>query len=331
MKKTFSLKKAFSLIELSIVILIIGILIAGVTQSSRLIRAFRVSTAQSLTQSSPVASIKGLIFWFETSLEASFLSSEASDQTVITQWNDINPQNSYKANAWAGQRTTASAISYNIASSGTTLNTSGPTYIENGINSVPTLRFTNAATTYRYLSVDYSAKNFQNEGMTVFAVVSHRSGSGWIFDRNCVTSAGVPNACGSSYNLGNPLFGAQISSNSLLFDARDNAGTLTSSGNFYFTTGGTLSPNNKYVLTFERRYGTDFRAFINGIVTSTTVADGLGMINMDPVKIGRHADNNADTLDIDISEFILFSGKVKDVDREAVEDYLGKKYGIKVN
>ena len=37
--------KAFSLIELSIVILIIGILVAGVTQSSRLFRQITLSTA----------------------------------------------------------------------------------------------------------------------------------------------------------------------------------------------------------------------------------------------------------------------------------------------
>ena len=105
------MKKAFSLIELSIVILIIGILVAGVTQSSRLIREFRVSTAESLTQSSPVASIKGLTFWLETSLDASFLPNEAEDGMVITQWNDINPQTTTKSNAWAGQRTTPSGIS----------------------------------------------------------------------------------------------------------------------------------------------------------------------------------------------------------------------------
>ncbi|MFM7621329.1 MAG: prepilin-type N-terminal cleavage/methylation domain-containing protein [Alphaproteobacteria bacterium] len=41
--------KAFSLIELSIVILIIGILVAGVTQSSRLIRQMKLLSAQSIT------------------------------------------------------------------------------------------------------------------------------------------------------------------------------------------------------------------------------------------------------------------------------------------
>ncbi|MFM7620236.1 MAG: prepilin-type N-terminal cleavage/methylation domain-containing protein [Alphaproteobacteria bacterium] len=64
--------KAFSLIELSIVILIIGILVAGVTQSSRLIRQMALSSARALTQSSPVPSIAGLVSWYEPTSEKSF-------------------------------------------------------------------------------------------------------------------------------------------------------------------------------------------------------------------------------------------------------------------
>jgi len=44
----------FSLIELSIVILIIGILVSGVTQSSRLIRQIRIQSARNLTVNSPI-------------------------------------------------------------------------------------------------------------------------------------------------------------------------------------------------------------------------------------------------------------------------------------
>ena len=69
--KKLSFKKAFSPIELSIVILIIGILIAGVTQSSRLIRQAKLKTAQTLT----------------------------SGADGVTTWYDINPQSSSKNNA----------------------------------------------------------------------------------------------------------------------------------------------------------------------------------------------------------------------------------------
>ncbi|MBU6338893.1 MAG: prepilin-type N-terminal cleavage/methylation domain-containing protein [Rickettsiales bacterium] len=53
--------KAFSLIELSIVILVIGILFAGVMQGRSLIQKSRLKTAQSLTKSSPVSGIYGLL------------------------------------------------------------------------------------------------------------------------------------------------------------------------------------------------------------------------------------------------------------------------------
>ena len=61
--------RAFSLLELSIVILIIGILIAGVTQASRLVAQAKISAAQTQTQSSPVHSINGILLLIEDVLE----------------------------------------------------------------------------------------------------------------------------------------------------------------------------------------------------------------------------------------------------------------------
>jgi prepilin-type N-terminal cleavage/methylation domain-containing protein len=90
------MKKAFSLIELSIVLLIIGIIIAGVTQSSSLLKKAKIQSSQTLTKNSPVAGIEGLLMWFEPILDESFLSSEAEEGQVVTRWNDINPQSSNK-------------------------------------------------------------------------------------------------------------------------------------------------------------------------------------------------------------------------------------------
>ncbi len=84
--------KAFSLIELSIVVLVIGILIAGVIQGSRMLVDSRLKSARALTSSSPVAGIKDLALWLETTSAESFLSSQAENGTQLTLWNDINPQ-----------------------------------------------------------------------------------------------------------------------------------------------------------------------------------------------------------------------------------------------
>jgi len=85
-------KKAFSLIELSIVILIIGILIAGVVQGRTIINKSRLSNAQTLTKTSPVNDIPNLMMWLETSLPSSFIKSEARDANKISTWHDNSPQ-----------------------------------------------------------------------------------------------------------------------------------------------------------------------------------------------------------------------------------------------
>ncbi|MDX2083443.1 MAG: prepilin-type N-terminal cleavage/methylation domain-containing protein [Rickettsiales bacterium] len=116
---------AFSLIELSIVILIIGILIAGVTQGSRLISAFKLKTAQTLTESSPIAGTKNLVAWFETSSEKSFDNTENDDNAQIQNWYDIDPQNNISDKA---TNDSGDAANY-------------PVYKKNCMNGLPCLKF----------------------------------------------------------------------------------------------------------------------------------------------------------------------------------------------
>lgn len=128
--KKLSLKKAFSPIELSIVILIIGILIAGVTQSSRLIRAAKLQTARTFTKSSPVSSVPDLVAWWETTLEESFGGVEPEEApdggaSGVATWHDINPRSSVKNNAVSPSSD----------------NNPGYTSQLNTINGLPTLKF----------------------------------------------------------------------------------------------------------------------------------------------------------------------------------------------
>lgn len=111
--------KAFSLVELSIVILVVAILVSGVMQGLSLVRKFNIKTAQSLTDSSPVAGIKNLVLWLETSKEESVTFND--DGNVIS-WNDINPQSLEKHNA------TPSTASFTY-------------YKEKGVNGLPSMFF----------------------------------------------------------------------------------------------------------------------------------------------------------------------------------------------
>ncbi len=142
------MKRAFSLVELSIVILIIGVLIAGIGQGIELVQDARLSSARMLTQSSRVNSLKGVILWLESTSEASFSSTETSDNSTVSIWNDINPQATVKNNA---TQTGVSSIK--------------PIYIEKGINNLPILRFDGVA---QYLNYDGSA--LVNSDYTIFVV-----------------------------------------------------------------------------------------------------------------------------------------------------------------
>ena len=119
--------QAFSLIELSIVILIIGILVAGVTQSSRLVNQIRLSTAQSITRSSEITSIQDMVFWAETTLENGITNSSGTfqldDGGAISSWNDINFRSNPKIN---------------VMQSNTAIQ---PTFKQNGINGLPSINF----------------------------------------------------------------------------------------------------------------------------------------------------------------------------------------------
>lgn len=162
------MKRAFSLIELSIVVLIIGIIIAGVAQSNSLVRKTKLNTARSLTKSSPISSIKDLVFWIEATSSESFDLS-IDDGSSIAQWNDINPQANIKNN-----------ITQNTVSS-------QPKYKSNGISNLPAVSFNGG-----YLTG--SGITLPDKKFTFFIVYQSSSPGGWqCLLRNSKTGSGLLN------------------------------------------------------------------------------------------------------------------------------------------
>lgn len=188
-------KQAFSLIELSIVILIIGVLVAGVTQGTKLLGKSQVKSAQALTQSSPVNSIKDLALWLETTSEKSFGGLEESNGNRVATWHEINPQVPFKK------------IATVQSSDGKAL------YVENVRNGLPVLRFSglNGVDGADY----YENTNFQlGNKITFFAVTSIATNATSGFRVLFLTSAGIyvgvtssqffvnPNIAQTSYSFG---------------------------------------------------------------------------------------------------------------------------------
>lgn len=148
MKKS---KTAFSLIELSIVILIIGIIIAGVTNSSFLIDSFKNNSAQSLTKSSPISSITDIFLWAEATNDNATDLEDANDGSEISLLYDINPQ-----------------VSAQFRRNLSQLDSAKPTYKTNAINGLPAIRFSHSAY-MTYDGLQYSMLSPSSE-LTIFLV-----------------------------------------------------------------------------------------------------------------------------------------------------------------
>jgi prepilin-type N-terminal cleavage/methylation domain-containing protein len=128
---------AFSLIEISMVILVIGILIAGISNGVDLYDDYRLKVAQNLTKNSRVSRIPDLELWFETTSENSLATGTASltdkpnptDQDPIGRWNNINPNILPSARNHATQNNPIALVD------------NQPKYIRKGMNGLPALKF----------------------------------------------------------------------------------------------------------------------------------------------------------------------------------------------
>jgi prepilin-type N-terminal cleavage/methylation domain-containing protein len=121
-------KSAFTLIELAVVLIIIGIIIVGITKGANLINIARLNSARSITSKSPVPEISGLLAWYESSSVKSFEIVESVNGAQTSKWYDISPASIMgKKNMLS--RTASSAVTYQFA----------------GINNTPSIKFDGTA------------------------------------------------------------------------------------------------------------------------------------------------------------------------------------------
>ena len=288
-------KSAFSLIEISIVILIIGILVAGVTQSSRLISNSRVTTAQTLTQSAPVTANKGLMLWLETSSEASFAAAESSDNAAVTVWNDINTQSISKLFA---RTITASSVVYKAASPLSGL----PSLYFSSTNTGMTLSSTSGSTTATTLQTMGSSGGATN--FTFFAVYREETNAA-----HAVFFNGVSGTSGWGFlNNGSSVRNIKT------------AAVSHTAGTTNYSTNATISSGS-----FD---GTTIKLYTNGN-NLETLSSTAGPVTSPTTSMLIGTDGTNHWLGY-ISEIIVFDNALKDDDRKAIEQYLGKKYSIKI-
>lgn len=145
--RRFAHRFAFSMLELAVSITIIAIIAAVISQSGRTLLNARLANAQTITKSSPVPDINGLVVWFETTMPQSFDTASADDGKAISTWYDLS-QN--KNNAVAG---------------------TAPVYTSNFTNGLPVVKFTSASSQY----LAFTGSDLANSNYTIFLVASRAS------------------------------------------------------------------------------------------------------------------------------------------------------------
>lgn len=307
------LKNAFSLIELSIVILIIGILVAGVTQSSRLIKQFKLTTAKNITMSSPVSSIKDLVLWLETTQDSSFLTTQTDQNAQLTQWNDINPQVSTK--------------NFMVKNA-----SSQVVYESNGINGLPSVKFLGD------LSQEYVGNNLGSFVLSKSPSLSDKIPMQTPYARLSVflvTQTSVVSG-GTRYAF---------------YNGKANTATTggTQDGWGY---GYLFGPNRKYIHfgavsqwpsnVYATNTGNEIVSILYPGIGSTTlqfyvngVSESFPTVNFNPNPPTLHfVIGNANGYEMWnglISEVIIFDRILNASERQDIEKYLGRKYAIKVS
>ena len=291
--------KAFSLIELSIVILIVGILIAGVTQSSRLIKQMRLATVKNLTLSSPVSSIKDLAVWLESSMDQSFIDSEENTGSTISVWNDINPQASTKYNA----------VSPSASES--------PTYLADGINGLPAV-----------------SSDGSNDSMLINGLTDSFTGTGFTWIGVIQWVRGGPGYFGLKSDYG----GANGNITLFLDDCNGafNCFRATSAvdGGLYgygFSTT-TFNQYQPHIISIVRKTNS-LMSYDNGTqigpTTNDSTANGIYRTT-GPWAMFKFTNSNTLYFKGYAGEYILFGRAIKDDERKDVEKYLSKKWNIKL-
>lgn len=138
-------KKAFSLLEISAILIAISVIITMVITSTDILGAARLNNARNITKSSIVNEITGVTLWLDSTSVKSFDDEDIEDGDEIENWNDIRK-------------------SFSSTHTATATATKRPLYDEDAINKLPGVKFDGVNDHMQIAS--FSA----NAYMTLFAV-----------------------------------------------------------------------------------------------------------------------------------------------------------------
>jgi prepilin-type N-terminal cleavage/methylation domain-containing protein len=291
-----SKQSAFSLIELSIVLVVIGLLLTGTLQGSLLIRQSKLKAAKMVTQNSPVIKIKNLAIWYDATADNSFADSPMRDGAEIALWRDVNPK------ASSGIDLVVHKVLSNPVKN--------PSYLANGINGLPSVSFVIDSIATSSISndslksdnVSYS-QIMKSDSITIFLVENSISS-----DTHYVSAI--------EWGISNDDIGLFPINKDNKLRARFGSTDVE-----YVLTGDLLdkATNDSQIITMVRQSSNvSLRMGGDEIVSDNNVTDSLSGIGR--LMVGGFKG--------DIGEIIIFRRGLKNSEIAKVEEYLSKKWRI---
>jgi len=295
----FLKKRAFSLFEISIIVLIIGVLLLAVSEAIDLVADSKLNSARSLTKGAQILRMSNLVLWVETSTEESWLDSLREDGEYINSsnkpvfWYDLSQQISTDLGFKFG---------------GNFL------YREGSYGSLPRIKpLTNINSNK---SINYSSI-FDDAGFSIFAVVKPSPGKPIL--KFCPQISGVT-SCNDNSQL---LLEYDLNKKAkITFTGFDNYSSVVSEIISYAKDG---KGDQIEIISAIGNIG-NVNIFSNAIPSKNPIAtsysrkDYVGFFN-----IGSDGDGG-----VEYYEIIVFGSYLEDKKRYIVEKYLSEKYSVKM-
>ncbi len=299
-------KKAFSITEISIVITIIGIIIAGIIGTNFIIKKFSIDIA--LTRPKTAESVMitftpqlkdNLILWLDSTNKNSF-PQDIIDQDQISYWQSVNFLDA----------------TYKLTQSN---QANMPTYHEYGINNLPAIYFDGNDFLLKSNLNSQLTKN--KSAITIFAVLTFKGSSAYIYDL---------------YNPStNILFSSQINNNysstsSSLKLSYGSTNDLANSSNHesLFDKDQFLKPQ---IITLLRRDNISQILVNNSNFGNNSSSNNSNLPNNIIADFYLGSKNNSSLFfNGYIAEFIIFNKGLSDDQITYINKYLSKKWQIKL-
>lgn len=290
-------QKAFSLVEISLVVLIIGILIAGISNGIDLYKDIKIAKAQALTNSSRVSRVPDLLLWLDSvSLKA--FDNLPTQNEKIAKWKDINP------------------LSLNKLEGYQTNDSFKPSYNYDSISGLPALKFNSAC-----MRIDLNISYLVSPKITVFAV----------FKINGKSAISYYDPLFGNDNGNWDRFLMLINVNGF------SSGIMSmSSGTGIVSRAFNIALDNPYYLTYVSQQGVTNGSYVRYDGTSFSPHTENfnnaqnSWINLGSDGDGEIARGGCDQLaNFDIGEFIIYDRNLSTKEIVEIEEYLKKKWMLK--